>query len=76
MLQDVEMWDCPFCGKKSVLKIMNLPKTFRQYKTTWGGSRPGIKVTQPQFIIQFNECPNCKKTVEEIEKKWKEEGLI
>lgn len=72
---DIQMWDCPFCGK-SVLTCGFIPRTLRPYKTSWGGSKPGYKRTMEQLVIQFQECPNCKKSSDEIQKKWKEMGVL
>ena len=72
---EIQIWDCPFCGK-NVLTCKYIPRTLRPYKTSWGGSKPGYKRSMEQLIIQFEECPNCKKSVEEIKKKWREEGIL
>lgn len=72
---EYQVWDCPFCGK-NCLTCGFIPRVLRPYKTSWGGSKPGYKRDLEQIIIQFKECPNCKKTAEEIEKKWKEQGVM
>jgi len=73
--KETQVWDCPFCGK-NVLVCDYIPRTLRPYKTSWGGSKPGYKRSMEQLIIRFQECPNCKKSAEEIEKKWKEMGIL
>ena len=70
-----QIWDCPFCGK-NVLTCGYIAQTLRPYKTTWGGSKPGYKRSKEQLIIQYNECPNCKKSADDIQKKWKEMGIL
>jgi hypothetical protein len=72
---DDEFWPCPFCNKETIL-IRNIKSVTRTYKTSWGGSKPGIKKSRPQIIIRVEKCSNCNKSTEEIEKKWKEEGYI
>ena len=54
---------------------MKIPE-FYPYKTSEDGSKHGWKKTQAHIVIQVKECSNCKKTAEEIDKKWREENLI
>jgi len=73
--KETQIWDCPFCGK-NVLPCDYIPRTLRPYKTSWGGSKPGWKRSMEQIVVRFEKCPNCGKSAEEIEKRWKEEGIL
>lgn len=66
MFKEIQIWDCPFCGKNTI-QILYFPSSARPYKTTWGGSKPGYKVSKEQIIVQSG-CKECGKSQEEVEK--------
>lgn len=66
MLKEKQIWDCPFCGKNTI-QVVFFPRSIRPYKTSWGGSKPGWKISKEQVIVQSG-CSACGKSLEEVEK--------
>jgi transcription elongation factor Elf1 len=62
---------CPFCGHE--ILVLWVPETKRIKKATWGGSKGAIIKTRSEEYIAQQDCPNCKKTKEEIQKALNEE---
>ena len=62
--------NCPFCDTS--IKALYKPALKRELKkTTWGGNKPTI-TTDKEILIVIEDCPNCKKTKNEIQKALKE----
>jgi len=71
-----DYWPCPFCGKGSI-EVMIKPSTFSAKRTACraGRSTKMTRTREESFIVS-EKCPACGKTDVDIEKKWREEGLI
>lgn len=61
---------CPFCDKGDV-KATIYPRTLHRVKTSWGGSKPGIRINEERVIVQ-TDCPSCAKSKDEIQRAFKE----
>lgn len=71
MLQEL-LIDCPFC-EKAKIKVRHKPSvtTRKLSKTATFGSRYNLIKTKEIYQV-LEDCPNCKKTKKEIEKRLKE----
>lgn len=61
--------ECPFC-KSLTIKVLHKLPSLREYKTSWGGSKPGWKKTQEEFIVQSG-CSNCGKSEADVKQAFK-----
>lgn len=67
MFKEIQIWDCPYCGK-STIEVIYFPKTARPQKTSWGGSKAWMKVSNETIIVKSG-CSSCGKSQNEVEKK-------
>jgi len=71
-----EYWTCPFCGEGQI-EVLIRPAVYSMKRSAVRGGR---KVTfhrvREEIVILSEKCPVCGKSAKEIEKKWKEEGII
>jgi len=71
-----ETWECPFCGAESI-EVMIRPSTYvAKRSAVRGGRKISYHKVREEIVILTENCPNCGKKREEIEKKWKEEQII
>lgn len=75
VFKDIQEWDCPFCEKGKILVVI-FPSSVRFKKGPWGGYKGTPIKTRERGYIQSKECPECHKTSEEIQQKWKEQGIV
>ena len=70
-------WSCPFCDK-GVIEVLVRPSTWSAKRSK--GSKADVKITwsrtKEEVVVLTEECPICGKSREEIEKKWREDGII
>lgn len=73
---DYEYWPCPFCGKGTI-ELMVKKGAFSAKRTACRAGR-GVTMrrSKSESVVVSDACPNCGKKDEEMEKKWREEGLI
>ncbi len=57
---------CPFCDKGDI-KATIYPRTLHHVKTSWGGSKPGIKINEERIVVR-TDCLICGKSKNEIQK--------
>lgn len=72
-----DYWPCPFCDK-GIIEVLVRPSTLsaKRSRSAAAGSKTSWHRTREEIVILSEKCPNCGKSEEEIEKKWKEEGII
>lgn len=76
MFLQYEYLECPFC-KKGTIQFLYKPSVYSAKRTSCrAGKSTKMSKSSEQVIISTQKCPECGKTAEEIEKKWKEEGVI
>ena len=72
-----DYWPCPFCDK-GIIEVLIRPSTWSAKRSK--GGKAGIKTTwsrtKEEVVVLTQKCPVCGKSREEIEKKWREEGII
>ena len=72
-----DYWPCPFCDKGIIEVIVRPPMLqARRSRSAAAGTKTKWYKSREEVVIVSKECPVCHKTREEIEKKWKEEGII
>ena len=71
-----EVWDCPFCGQNTI-SIIHFPKSVN-VKRSKTASLPGSKGfhVSPDVYVISGGCPKCGKAAEEVEKKFKSDGIL
>lgn len=76
MLQQ-DYWPCPFCNKGTI-EVLIRPSVLsaKRSRSAAAGSKISWKRTKEEIVILTEKCSNCGKSREEIEKKWREEGII
>ena len=76
-LLDRDYWPCPFCDK-GVIEVLVRPKSYRLSKQTGGkGGRATVKrKVESQTIVLSQSCSVCGKTNEEINKKFRDDGVL
>ena len=68
--------ECPFC-KKGIIEFLYKPSVYSAKRTSCrAGKSTTLRKTSEEIVIITQKCPVCGKTAEEIEKKWREEGVI
>lgn len=75
MFKEEQVWECPFCEQGKIVVVV-FPSTVRFKKGPWGGYKGTPIRTRERGYIESRECPKCKRTAEEIRKKWKERGIV
>jgi hypothetical protein len=71
-----DYWPCPFCDK-GIIEILTRPPTFSLKRVKSGKGRATIpRKSKEEIVILTSKCSNCGRSKEEIEKKWREEGII
>ena len=72
-----DYWACPFCYK-GIIEVIVRPTTYTAKRSK--GGKAGMKTTwsksKGEVVVLTKKCPVCGKTREEIEKKWREEGIL
>jgi hypothetical protein len=70
-------WPCPFCDK-GVIEVLIRPSIWSAKRSK--GGKAGVKTTwsrsKEEVVVLTSECQACGKSKEEIEKKWREDGII
>ena len=73
---DRDWWPCPFCDKGNI-EVMIKSSVFSAKRTSCRAGRgTTMRKTKSQSFVVSDKCPVCGKTDEEIEKKWREDGLF
>jgi len=76
MFLQQEWLECPFC-KKGVIKFLYKPSVYSARRTSCrAGRSTTMNKSSEGVVITTEKCPNCGKTAEEIEKKWRKEDII
>ena len=76
MFLEHQYLECPFC-KKGIIKFLYKPSVYSAKRTSCrAGKSTTIRKSSDEVIITTQECPECGKTAEEIEEKWRSEGVI
>lgn len=57
---------CPFCGYP--IQVLWISEARRPRKASWGGQVSWRKTRSEEYLVQ-NDCPSCKKTKYELQKK-------
>ena len=71
-----DYWSCPFCDK-GIIEILIRPSVLSAKRAACrAGRSTSWHRTKEEIVILTKSCPNCGKSKEEIEKKWREEGII
>ena len=71
-----EYLECPFC-KKGTIQFLYKPSVYSAKRTSCrAGRSTKMSKSSEEVVITTEKCPECGKTAEEIEKKWREEGVI
>jgi len=71
-----EYLECPFC-KKGTIQFLHQPSVYSPKRTNCrAGKSTKMSKSSEEVVITTDKCPECGKTAEEIEKKWREEGVI
>jgi len=60
---------CPFCGNP--IQVLWVSEAKRPRKASWGGQVSYRKTRSEEYLVQ-EDCPSCKKTKEELQKKLNE----
>lgn len=72
MLEQELTMDCPFC-EKAKIKVRHKPSVITKQRCVTGtfGSRYNFRQSKETYDV-LEDCPNCCKTKEEIQKRLKE----
>jgi predicted RNA-binding Zn-ribbon protein involved in translation (DUF1610 family) len=76
MMKEYEVWDCPFCGAETI-SILHFPKSV-SVKQSRTASLPGSTNTRvsPDLYVIRGGCSKCGKAAEDVERKFKSEGML
>ena len=72
-----DYWPCPFCDK-GIIEVLVKPPTYyaKRSRSAAAGSKTTWYRSKQEVIVVSEKCPKCGKSKEEIEKKWREEGIL
>jgi len=71
-----QYWPCPFC-EEGQIEVVIRPRTVCAKRTALrGGKKISFHKVREEIVILSEKCNVCGKTAEQIEKKWKKEGVL
>jgi len=71
-----EYWECPFCHEGQI-EVLIRPTVYSMKRSAVrGGRKVSFHRVREEIVVLSESCPVCGKSREEIEKKWREEGII
>ena len=71
-----EVWECPFCEAETI-EVLIRPATYvAKRSAVSGGRKTSYHKVNQEVVVLSESCSNCGKKKEEIEKKWREMGII
>ncbi len=75
-MKEYDVWDCPFCGARSI-SVVRYPSSI-SVKRSKTASLPGSKGfhRSPDVYVVKGGCSKCGKTMEEVEAKFTQEGML
>jgi len=71
-----EIWECPFCEAETI-EVLIRPTTYvAKRSAVRGGRKTSYHKVKQEVVVLSEACPNCGKKKDEIEKKWREMGVL
>ncbi len=71
-----EVWDCPFCEAEAI-EVLIRPATYvAKRSAVRGGRKTSYHKVNQEIVVLTEICPSCGRKREEIERKWREMGVI
>jgi len=76
MVLQCDYWPCPFCDK-GIIEVLIRPPVLSAKRTACrAGRSTSWHRMREEVVILSDKCPQCGKSKEEIEKKWRDDGFI
>lgn len=70
-----DYWLCPFCDKGTI-EVLIRPSSYRHQRTYGAGKGSIFKRVSQDVTILTEQCSNCSKNSEEIEKEFRRKNII
>jgi hypothetical protein len=71
-----EVWECPFCEVETIEVVVRPTTYVAKRSAVRGGRKTSYHKVGQEVVVLSEACQNCGKKKEEVEKKWKEMGII
>jgi len=71
-----EVWECPFCEAETIEVVVRPATYVAKRSAVRGGRKTSYHKVSQEVVVLSEACQNCGKKKEEVEKKWREMGII
>jgi hypothetical protein len=71
-----EVWECPFCEAETIEVVVRPATYVAKRSAVRGGRKTSYHKVRQDVVILSENCSNCGKKKEEIEKKFREMKII